>query len=45
MERTIDEALDFNFEETLLWAVKLRKEFMMRLNSQVIMVRASMHPN
>ncbi len=44
MEQTIDDALDFNFEATLLWAVKLRKEFMMRLNPQVIMVRASIHP-
>lgn len=44
MERIIDAALDFDFEATLNWAVTLRKEFLMRLNPQVIMVRAAMHP-
>lgn len=44
MEKAIDNALDYDFEETLNWAVTLRNEFNMRLNPQVIMVRASMHP-
>jgi len=44
MEEVIDAALDYDFEATLQWAVRLRKEFLMRLNPQVIMVRAAMHP-
>ena len=44
MEKVIDDALDFDFGETLKWAVTLRKDYLMRLNPQVIMVRASMHP-
>lgn len=44
MERIIDEALDFNFKETLEWAVELRNQFYIRLNPQVIMVRAAVHP-
>ena len=44
MERIIDEALEADFEATIRWAVVLRREFMMRLNPQVIMVRAAMHP-
>ena len=44
MERIIDEALEADFEATIRWAVVLRKEFLMRLNPQVIMVRAAMHP-
>ena len=43
-ERAIDASLDFNFKDTLLFAERLRKEFNMRLNPQVIMVRAAMHP-
>ena len=43
MEKVIDDALNFNFKETLEWAVTLRKQFNMRLNPQVIMVRAAMH--
>lgn len=45
MEIVIDNALSYNFKETLEWAVDLRKEFYMRLNPQVIMVRAAIHPN
>ena len=41
---TIDAALDADFEGTLKLAVELRKDYNMRLNPQVIMVRASMHP-
>ena len=41
MELLIDEALEYDFKGTLDWAVKLRKEFNMRLNPQVIMVRAA----
>ena len=44
MVRTIDEALTADFEGTLRWAVTLRQEFYMRLNPQVIMVRAALHP-
>lgn len=44
MEDAIDKALDYNFGATLEWAMELRKNFNMRLNPQVIMVRAAMHP-
>lgn len=44
MESVIDDALSYDFKGTLEWAVTLRKEFYMRLNPQVIMVRASVHP-
>ena len=44
MEDVIDKALDYDFEATLRWAAELRKEFYMRLNPQVIMVRAAIHP-
>lgn len=44
MEMVIDEALSYDFKETLEWAVTLRKDYNMRLNPQVIMVRAAMHP-
>lgn len=45
MEDVIDEALSFNFKAVLEWAVTLRNEFYMRLNPQIIMVRAAMHPD
>lgn len=45
MESVIDDALAYDFKSTLEWAVTLRKEFYMRLNPQVIMVRAAIHPN
>ena len=44
MEKAIDDALDADFEATLQWAVELRERYMMRLNPQVILVRASVHP-
>lgn len=44
MEEVIDAALDYDFKATLEWAVTLRKEFLMRLNPQIIMVRAALHP-
>lgn len=44
MEDAIDEALEADFEGTLRWAVTLRRDFYMRLNPQVILVRAAMHP-
>lgn len=44
MEMVIDEALSYDFKQTLEWAVTLRKDYNMRLNPQVIMVRAAMHP-
>lgn len=40
-ERAIDAALDYDFEGTLQLAVDLREVYNMRLNPQVIMVRAS----
>lgn len=44
MESVIDDALTYDFKESLDWAVTLRHEFNMRLNPQVIMVRAAVHP-
>ena len=44
MEKAIDEALDADFEATLNWAAELRSRYLIRLNPQVIMVRAAMHP-
>ena len=44
MENAIDKALDYNFNATLEWAVELRHDYFMRLNPQVIMVRAARHP-
>lgn len=44
MEEVIDEALSYDFEATIRWALKLRTEYFMRLNPQVIMVRAALHP-
>lgn len=43
MEEIIDKALDDDFEGTIKWANTLRNEYNMRLNPQVIMVRAAMH--
>lgn len=43
-ESAIDAALDFDFEATLRLAVDLRSKYYMRLNPQVIMVRAALHP-
>ena len=40
----IDKALDYDFGGTLDFAVDLRKTYNMRLNPQVIMVRAAIHP-
>lgn len=46
MEDIIDAALDFDFKATLEWAATLRgNDFNMRLNPQIIMVRAAIHPN
>lgn len=45
MESVIDNALDYDFKGTLEFAVSLRSnEYNMRLNPQIIMVRAAMHP-
>ena len=44
MEILIDEALEYDFGAVLEWAVVLRREYLMRLNPQIIMVRAAMHP-
>ena len=45
MEQVIDEALAEDFGAVLDWAVELRKNYLMRLNPQIIMVRAAQHPN
>jgi hypothetical protein len=44
MEQAIDTALDYDFKGTIEWARYLRHTFNMRLNPQVIMVRAALHP-
>ena len=44
MEKAIDNALAYDFDGTLNWAIELRRNFYMRLNSQIIMVRAAIHP-
>ena len=44
MESAIDKALDYDFNATLDWAVTLRHDYYMRLNPQVIMVSAAVHP-
>ena len=44
MEKIIDEALDYDFKAVIEWAAVLRNDFYMRLNPQIIMVRAAMHP-
>ena len=44
METVIDEALSEDFGAVLDWAVELRTTYNMRLNPQVIMVRAAQHP-
>jgi len=44
MEQAIDAALDCDFGAVLDWALELRTRYMMRLNPQVIMARAAMHP-
>lgn len=44
MEKIIDDALAYDYKATLEWAVSLREDFNMRLNPQVIMVRAAIHP-
>lgn len=43
MEKVIDDALDYDYGATLEWARILRHNYNMRLNPQVIMVRAAMH--
>lgn len=44
MERAIDEALNYDAETTLRWAVTLRQEENIRVTPQVILVRAANHP-
>ena len=44
MEDVIDASLAYDFKGTIEWAKTLREEFLMRLNPQVIMVRAATHP-
>lgn len=41
----IDAALSYDFKATLEFAAELRNTYNMRLNPQVIMVRAAMHPD
>lgn len=44
MIKAVNEALDYDFEGTLNWARELRYDYYMRLNPQLIMVLAAMHP-
>ncbi len=44
MEKAIDEALNYDFAGTIEYAKRLRSEFNMRLNPQIIFVRAAIHP-
>ena len=44
MEMVIDESLDYDYEATIRWAATLRHDYFMRLNPQIIMVRAAGHP-
>lgn len=41
---SINNSLDYDFEKTIEWAIELRKNYYMRLNPQLIMVLASIHP-
>lgn len=41
MEKAIDEALKYDFKAVIEYAVELRTKYLMRLNPQIIMVRAS----
>lgn len=41
---TIDQALEFDFEKTLLLAKDLRTNYLMRINPSLILVRAVTHP-
>lgn len=43
MENVIDAALAYDYKATIEWAVTLREEFNMRMNPQIIMVRAAMN--
>lgn len=45
MTMCIDNALSYDFEGTLQWAVECRNEMYMRLNPQIIMVHAAIHPD
>lgn len=44
MISVINKALDYDFKATIEWAKELRYDYYMRLNPQVIMVLASVHP-
>lgn len=43
-EEAIDAALDYDFCGTIKFAMDLRTKYFMRLNPQIIMVRAALHP-
>lgn len=44
MTKAIDNALSYGFKGTLDWAVELRNNYYIRLNPQIILARAAMHP-
>lgn len=44
MTKAIDASLNYDYEGTLNWAVELRTVYNIRLNPQIIMVRAAIHP-
>lgn len=43
-EQAVDKALDYDFGQTLQFLAELRNDYNMRLNPQVAMVRAAIHP-
>ncbi len=45
MEKVIDDALSFNYDEALKFISELRNTYWMRTNPAVAMVRAAMHEN
>ena len=45
METTIDKALDYDFKSTIEFAGELRNFYNIRINPQIIMVRAALHKN
>ena len=44
MIKAVNDALDYDFGATLDWAKELRYDYYMRLNPQLIMVLAAVHP-
>lgn len=43
-DKAVDDALTYDFAATLKFAVELRTKYLMRLNPQVIIMKAALHP-